>query len=99
MFKINDYGNCQVLIMPRIRICLAAISLLLHRISPRYAFVKQLISYLFFWTNKNVTVISIFLQMEHGCISAKVRELSINSLVSYPKTPTWVLELLSSSMQ
>lgn len=85
--------------MPQIRICLAAISFLLHRISPRYAFVMQLISYLFFWTNKNVMVISIFLQMEHWCINAKLRELSINNLVSYPKTPTWLLELLSSFMQ
>lgn len=71
MFKINNYGNCQVLIMPQIRICLAAVSFLLHRISPRYVFVVQLISYLFFWTNKNVTVISIFLQIEHGCINTQ----------------------------
>lgn len=71
MFTINNYENCQVLIMPQIRICLAAISFLLHRISPRYEFAMQLISYLFFWTNKNVTVISIFLQMEHGCLKCQ----------------------------
>lgn len=69
MFITNNYGNCQILIMPQIRICLAAISFLLHRISPRYKFTMQLTFYLFFWTNKNVTVISIFLQIKHGSIN------------------------------